>query len=79
MTDDEAVKEYEAALGFLLIYWNAPETSHDPNWWGRVLDREKRAWQELYARNLIDSPLYFNAVMNAHRNANVIRMQRYQV
>jgi hypothetical protein len=31
MTDDEAVKEYEAALGFLLIYWNAPETSHDPN------------------------------------------------
>jgi hypothetical protein len=79
MTDDQALKEYQTALEFLLIYWNAPETNQDPHRWGRVLERETRAWLELNSRKLIDSLPYLEAVMNAHRSANVLRMQRYQV
>jgi hypothetical protein len=78
MTDVEALKEYETALEYLLIYWNAPETNQDPNRWGRVLDRETKAWLELYSRQLIDSLSYFDAVTHAHQNANAIRVQRYQ-
>jgi hypothetical protein len=79
MTDHAALKEYEIALGYLLIYWNAPETNQDPRRWGTLLDRETKAWLELSSRKLIDSLPYFDAVMNAHRSANVLRMQRYQV
>ena len=79
MTDDQALKEYQTALGFLLIYWNAPETNQDPHRWGRVLEREAKAWLELNSRKLIDTLPYFDAVTNAHRSANVLRMQRYQV
>ena len=79
MTDEEALTEYEAALGSLLTYWNAPERSEDPNWWARVLDRETRAWQELYARKLIDGFQYFDVVTNAHRKANAMRSERYRL
>jgi hypothetical protein len=79
MTDEEALKEYETALGFLLTYWNAPERDQDPGWWARVLDRETRAWQELYSRKLVDGFAYFDAVTNAHRNANALRSERYRL
>jgi hypothetical protein len=79
MTDDQLLNEYQTALGFLLIYWNAPETNQDPHRWGRVLERETKAWLELNSRKLIDSRPYLEAVMNAHLSANVLRMQRYQV
>jgi hypothetical protein len=57
MTDEEALKEYETALGFLLTYWNAPERDRDPGWWARVIDRETRAWQELYSRKHFSTAL----------------------
>jgi hypothetical protein len=79
MTDEEALKEYETALASLLTHWNAPERNEDPNWWARVLDRETRAWQELYARKLIDSFPYFDVVTNAHRKANALRSEKYRL
>jgi hypothetical protein len=48
MTEDEALKEYETALGLFLTYWDAPERNADPGWWTRILDRETRAWQRLW-------------------------------
>jgi hypothetical protein len=77
MTDEEALREYETALGSLLTYWNGPERTEDPSWWARVLDRETRAWQELYVRKLIDGFPYFDAVTNAHRKANAMRSKKY--
>jgi hypothetical protein len=79
MTDDEALKEYETALGLVLTHWNAPEPKEDPGWWSRVLDRETRVWQELYSRKLLDSFPYFDAITNAHRHANALRSERYRL
>jgi hypothetical protein len=79
MTDEEALSEYETALASLLTYWNAPERNEDPGWWSRVLDRETRAWQERYARKLIDGFAYFDAATNAHRKANALRSEKYRL
>jgi hypothetical protein len=38
-----------------------------------------RAWQELYARKLIDGFAYFDAVTNAHRKANALRSEKYRL
>ena len=78
MTDVEALKEYELALGYLLIYWNAPETNQDPHRWGRVLDRETESLAGALQPQAHRQPALLDAVMNAHRSANVFRMQRYQ-
>jgi hypothetical protein len=75
MANDEALKEYEAALGLILTYWDAPETK-DVGWWLGVLDRETRAWQELRTRKLLDSFEYFDLITSAHRKANSLRAAR---
>jgi hypothetical protein len=79
MTDEEALKEYETALGSVLTYWNVPKRSEDPGWWTQVLDRETKAWQELHSRKLIDSFSYFDVVTSAHRKANALRSERYRL
>jgi hypothetical protein len=75
MTDEEALKEHEAALELILTYWDAPETK-GVEWWLGVLDRETRAWQELHTRKLLSSFKYFNVVSGAHRKANSLRAAR---
>jgi hypothetical protein len=79
MTDEEALKEYEIALGSLLTYWNAGERNEDPGWWFRVLERETRAWPELYSRKLIDGFPYYDIVTSAHRKANALRSEKYRL
>ena len=79
MTDEEALKEYEIASESMLTHWNAPQRDEDPNWWVRILDRETRAWQELYSRKLLDSFPYFDTITSAHRNANALRSEKYRL
>jgi hypothetical protein len=73
MTNEEALKEYEAALELILTYWDAPETK-DVGWWLGALDRETRAWQELRSHKLLDSFGYFDLVTSAHCKANSLRV-----
>src|SRR5271155_1493305 len=59
-----------------LTYFGGPERAKDPDWWDRVLQKDDETWWELHRRNLLDSPKYFEVVLNAHRLANRLRVAR---
>jgi hypothetical protein len=44
-----------------------------------MINRETRAWQELYGRKLLDSFPYFDTITNAHRHANALRSEKYRL
>jgi hypothetical protein len=74
MTDNEVLTEYGTALGFILTYWNGPERDEDPNWWFKILTRERNAWKELQIRGLLHGDEYEDLVLKAHRDANSLRV-----
>jgi hypothetical protein len=77
MTDDEARKEHETALGLFLTYWDATEWNAVPGWWTRILDRETGAWQGLHTQKPLNSFEYFDGVLSAHCTANSLCAERY--
>jgi hypothetical protein len=76
MTDDEALKEYATALLRFLTYFDGPERAKDPDWWGRVIQKEDEAWWELHRRDLLHTDKYSALVLDAHRLANKLRVAR---
>jgi hypothetical protein len=76
MTNNEALTEYGTALGFILTYWDGPERDEDPNWWFKILTRERNAWKELQMRGLLHSDEYEDLILKTHRDANSLRAVR---
>jgi hypothetical protein len=76
MTNDEALTEYGSALGFVLTYWDGPERDEDPNWWFKILVRERNAWKALQIRGLLRSDEYEDLILRTHRDANSLRTTR---
>jgi hypothetical protein len=75
-SDDDALSEYGTALQRFLTYFDGPERAKDPDWWDRVLQKDDETWWELHRRNLLETPKYFEVVLNAHRLANRLRVAR---
>ena len=71
-----ALSAYGTALQRFLTYFDGPERAKDPEWWDRVLQKDDETWWELHRRSLLETPKYFELVLNAHRLANRARVAR---